>query len=195
MAAAPKRLRADAVRNRARVLQVAYETFAAEGLSVPIDEIARRAGLGAGTIYRHFPTKDALFQAIVADRVRRIVDSARTLLAAQDAGQALVTFLRAMVQEGAADQGLTDALAGIGFDIAQAAPEAEQSFMDALGDLLARAQQAGTVRRDIDVQDVKTLLVGCQAMQRYSRSEDQTRRAVQVMTDGLTLVEPAEPAR
>jgi AcrR family transcriptional regulator len=195
MAAAPKRLRADAVRNRARVLQVGYETFAAEGLSVPIDEIARRAGVGAGTIYRHFPTKEALFQAIVADRVRRIVDSARTLLAAQDAGQALVTFLRAMVQEGAADQGLTDALAGIGFDIAQAAPEAEQSFMDALGDLLARAQQAGTVRRDIDVQDVKTLLVGCQAMQRYSRSEDQTRRAVQVMTDGLTLVEPAEPAR
>jgi AcrR family transcriptional regulator len=189
--AAPKPLRADAARNRARVLQVAYETFAADGLSVPIDEIARRAGVGAGTIYRHFPTKDALFQAIVADRVARIVDTARTLLAAEDAGQALVTFLRAMVVEGATDQGLADALAGIGFDIAQAAPEAEQSFMDALGELLSRAQQAGTVRRDIDVQDVKTLLVGCQAMQRYSRTEDQTRRAVQVMTDGLTLVEPA----
>jgi AcrR family transcriptional regulator len=191
MAAAPKPLRADAARNRARVLQVAYETFAAEGLAVPIDEIARRAGVGAGTIYRHFPTKDALFQAIVADRVRRIVHTARALLAGPDPGQALVTFLRMMVQEGAVDQGLSDALAGIGFDIGQAAPEAEQSFMAALGDLLTQAQQAGTVRRDIDVQDVKTLLVGCQAMQRYSSSEDQTRRVVQIMTDGLT---PAAPA-
>jgi AcrR family transcriptional regulator len=191
MAAAPKPLRADAARNRARVLQVAYETFAAEGLTVPIDEIARRAGVGAGTIYRHFPTKDALFQAIVADRVRRIVHTARALLAGADPGQALVTFLRMMVQEGAVDQGLSDALAGIGFDIGQAAPEAEQSFMAALDDLLTHAQQAGTVRRDIDVQDVKTLLIGCQAMQRYSSSEDQTRRVVQVMADGLT---PAEPA-
>jgi AcrR family transcriptional regulator len=194
MADAPKPLRADAARNRARVLQVAYEMFAAEGLAVPIDEIARRAGVGAGTVYRHFPTKDALFQAIVADRVRRIVDGARALLAAEGAGQALFTFLRTMVQEGAVDQGLSDALAGIGFDIASAAPKAEQSFMDALGELLTRAQQAGTVRRDIDVHDVKTLLVGCQAMQRYSRSEDQTRRVVQVMTDGLAPAEPAQPA-
>jgi len=57
-------LRADAARNRARVLEVAYDTFAAEGLSVPIDEIARRAGVGAGTVYRHFPTKDDLFLAV-----------------------------------------------------------------------------------------------------------------------------------
>ena len=64
-------MRADAARNRARVLEVAYETFAAEGLSVPIDEIARRAGVGAGTVYRHFPTKEALFPAVIDDRVRR----------------------------------------------------------------------------------------------------------------------------
>ena len=64
-------LRADAARNRARVLEVAYDTFAAEGLSVPIDEIARRAGVGAGTVYRHFPTKEDLFRAVVDDRLRR----------------------------------------------------------------------------------------------------------------------------
>ena len=62
MAQPAKPLRADAARNRARVLEIAYETFAAEGLSVPIDEIARRAGVGAGTVYRHFPTKEDLFQ-------------------------------------------------------------------------------------------------------------------------------------
>jgi AcrR family transcriptional regulator len=182
----PRPLRADAARNRARLLQVAYETFAAEGLAVPIDEIARRAGVGAGTVYRHFPTKEALFQAIVADRVQRLVDTAATLLAAADPGQALLDFLTVMVEEGATDQGLVDALAGVGFDIAAAAPKAEQAFMDALAALLVRAQQAGAVRPDVDVQDVKTLLVGCQAMQRYSRDPDQTRRLVEIMTAGLT---------
>ncbi len=74
MAQPARPLRADAVRNRARVLEVAYETFAAEGLSVPIDEIARRAGVGAGTVYRHFPTKEALFQAVIEDRMQHLVD-------------------------------------------------------------------------------------------------------------------------
>jgi AcrR family transcriptional regulator len=186
MADQPRPLRADAARNRARLLQVAYDTFAAEGLAVPIDEIARRAGVGAGTVYRHFPTKESLYRAIVADRVQRIVDTAHDLLAADDPGQALHTFLTVMVEESATDQGMVDALAGIGFDIARAAPDAELSFMTALGELLARAQQAGTVRPDIDVHDVKTLLVGCQAMQRYSGDSQQTRRMVQIMTDGLT---------
>jgi AcrR family transcriptional regulator len=191
MADRPRPLRADAARNRARLLQVAYETFAAEGLSVPIDEIARRAGVGAGTVYRHFPTKESLFQAIVVDRVQRIVDTAHALLASDDPGRALQTFLTVMVEEGAADQGLVDALAGTGFDIAQAAPDAERSFMTALGELLARAQRAGTVRPDIDVQDVKTLLVGCQAMQRYSGDSGQTRRMVEIMTSGLAAPDTA----
>ncbi|HKV22663.1 MAG TPA: helix-turn-helix domain-containing protein, partial [Mycobacterium sp.] len=76
-------LRADAARNRARVLEVAYETFAAEGLSVPIDEIARRAGVGAGTVYRHFPTKDDLYRAVVEDRITTIIEGGRALI---DAG-------------------------------------------------------------------------------------------------------------
>src|SRR6188472_2287979 len=76
-------VRADAARNRARVLEIAYETFAAEGLSVPIDEVARRAGVGAGTVYRHFPTKEALFQAVFEDRVRHIVDDGRALVASE----------------------------------------------------------------------------------------------------------------
>src|SRR6266545_3604820 len=71
--------RADAVRNRQRVLEAAKEAFAAEGLAVPLDEIARRAGVGAGTVYRHFPTKEALFEAVILDRVRKLVDYAESL--------------------------------------------------------------------------------------------------------------------
>jgi AcrR family transcriptional regulator len=185
MAEKARPLRADAARNRARVLKVAYDTFAAEGLAVPIDEIARRAGVGAGTVYRHFPTKESLFQAIVADRVQQLVDSARALIEADDPGEAFFGFLFAMVEEGATDQGLVDALAGIGFDIAEAAPDAERTFMAVLGDLLTRAQQAGAVRADVDVKDVKALLVGCQAMQRYSADTQAIKRIVAVIRDGL----------
>ncbi|MBW8709583.1 MAG: TetR/AcrR family transcriptional regulator, partial [Mycobacterium sp.] len=112
------------------MLEVAYETFAAEGLAVPIDEIARRAGVGAGTVYRHFPTKEDLFRATIEDRITRIVDDGRALLASEDPGEALFTFLRAMVlQWGATDQGLVDALAGVGIDINDAVPNAEAAFL------------------------------------------------------------------
>ncbi|MGA5538140.1 TetR/AcrR family transcriptional regulator [Mycolicibacterium nivoides] len=177
-------MRADAARNRARVLEVAYETFAADGLSVPIDEIARRAGVGAGTIYRHFPTKDALFQAVIAERIRGVVDEGRALLAEADPADALFMFLRSMVlQWGAADRGLVDALAGSGIDVNTVVPEAEGEYLAVLGDLLAAAQKAGTVRRDVTVSDVKALLVGCQAMQAYN--DDVAERVTSVVFDGL----------
>src|ERR1700704_2940793 len=137
-----KPLRADAARNRARVLEVAYETFAAEGLSVPIDEIARRAGVGAGTVYRHFATKEDLFRAVIEDRIRNIVDDGHTLLASGDPGEALFTFLRSMVlQWGATDRGLADALAGFGIDIKTVAPDAEEAFLTLLAGLLLAAQK------------------------------------------------------
>jgi AcrR family transcriptional regulator len=180
-------LRADAARNRARVLEVAYDTFAAEGLSVPIDEIARRAGVGAGTVYRHFPTKDDLFRAVIEDRIRNIVDDGRALLASGDPGEALFTFLRSMVlQWGATDRGLADALAGVGIDIKGAVPEAEEAFLGLLGELLRAAQKAGTVRRDVDVPDVKAMVVGCQAMQAYQ--PDTAERLMEVVLDGLRAV-------
>ncbi|MCV7206622.1 TetR family transcriptional regulator [Mycolicibacterium peregrinum] len=177
-------MRADAARNRARVLEVAYETFAADGLAVPIDEIARRAGVGAGTVYRHFPTKEALFQAVIAERIRGVVEEGRTLLAEADPAEAMFTFLRSMVlQWGAADRGLVDALAGSGIDVNSVVPEAEDEYLAVVGDLLAAAQRAGTVRGDVTVADVKALLVGCQAMQTYNA--DVAERVTSVVFDGL----------
>src|ERR1700755_2866757 len=123
MAQPARPLRADGARNRARVLETAYETFAAEGLSVPIDEIARRAGVGAGTVYRHFPTKESLFGAVVQDRLQQMVASRRHLLASSEPGEALSTFIKAMVTEGAADMSLAQAMAGYGIDVNVVAPE------------------------------------------------------------------------
>lgn len=184
MAQPERRPRADAVRNRARVLRVAYDSFAAEGLSVPIDEIARRAGVGAGTVYRHFPTKEALFRAVIADRMQRLVDDGRALLDSAGPGEALFTFLRSMVlQWGATDRGLADALAGLGIDIATVAPDADDAFLAVLDELLRAAQEAGTARRDLGVREVKTIMVGCQAMEAYN--SELAERVTDVVVDGL----------
>jgi AcrR family transcriptional regulator len=177
--------RADAARNRARVLEVAYASFAAEGLSVPIDEIARRAGVGAGTVYRHFPTKDDLYKAVVEDRITNITESGRALLGTgQTGGEALFTFLRSMVlQWGATDQGLAEALAGVGIDIASAMPDVEASFVEMLGDLLRAGQKAGTVRSDLVVREVKALMTGASAVQ--ASYPDTAERVTEVFLDGL----------
>jgi AcrR family transcriptional regulator len=153
-------------------------------LSVPIDEIARRAGVGAGTVYRHFPTKEALFQAVIKNRMQRLVDDAYDLLKSEGPGEAIFTFLRSIVlQWGATDRGLVDALAGLGIDIGSAAPEAEDAFLAVLADLLRAAQQAGTARQDISVREVKAILVGCQAMEAYDSAL--AERATDVVVDGL----------
>ncbi|WP_028938166.1 TetR/AcrR family transcriptional regulator [Pseudonocardia spinosispora] len=177
-------LRADAARNRARVLEVAYETFAEEGLAVPIDEIARRAGVGAGTLYRHFPTKEALYGAVVVDRIRRFTERANELADGDEPGAALREFFAELV-EAASNQGLVEAMSGSGFDVAISAPDEEKAFLDALQRLLTAAQRSGEIRADIDVRHVKALMVGCQAMQRYATDPDVPRQLLAVVWSGL----------
>jgi AcrR family transcriptional regulator len=178
-------VRADARRNRARVLEVAIEAFATEGLSVPVHEIARRAGVGTGTVSRHFPTKESLFEAIVFSFAERLVEQARQLAATEDPGAAFFGFFSAMVGEGAANRGLADALAGAGFDVEAAASRAEHDVMGALRDLLARAQRAGAVRGDVDVADVKALMVGCLARERPGGDARARDRMLAVVHEGL----------
>lgn len=184
MAQPARALRADAARNRARVLEVAYGVFAADGVTAPIDEIARRAGVGAGTVYRHFPTKEELFRAVIEDRIQRIVDDGYALLESVGPGEAVLTFLRSIVLEwGATNRGLADALAGFGIDIMAAAPDCEEAFLAVLSALLSAAQEAGTVRRDVGVREVKALLVGCQAMEAYNA--EVAEQVTDVVVDGL----------
>jgi AcrR family transcriptional regulator len=177
--------RADARRNRSRVLKVAIEVFGAEGLSVPVHEIARRAGVGTGTVSRHFPTKEALFEAIVRSVAERLVDQARRLAAAEDPGTALFEFLSTLVEEGAANRGLSDAFAGVGFDVAAAASGAGHDVMRALGELLVRAQQAGAVRDDVETADLKALVVGCLARERGHPDAGARARMVAIVCQGL----------
>jgi AcrR family transcriptional regulator len=178
-------LRADARRNRERVLEVAFAAFAEEGLSVPVQEIARRAGVGTGTVSRHFPTKEALFQAILLRRAGRLMEQGRALVGSDQAGAAFFRFFSMVVAEGAVNRGMAEALAGSGFDLEAAMEGTGDDIMGALRDLLERAQQMGEVRSDIDGADVKALLTGCMARERSSSDPAARERMIEIVCDGL----------
>jgi AcrR family transcriptional regulator len=180
-------LRADAERNREHVLKVAQEVFAAEGLAVPIDEIARRAGLGVGTLYRHFPTKEALFLAIVVERMEHLVADARAKASAPDAGEAFFGFVSRMVSEGSSKRDFMDALSGSGADLGRTLAGIKASYRTALAVLLQRAQDAGAVRRDVSVLEIHALVTGTFAsLDRLGKDAAQARkRLLAIVCDGL----------
>jgi len=182
-----KNLRADARRNRGRILEAAEEVFGAEGLSVPIDDIAERAGVGVGTIYRHFPTKEALFEAIVLNHIERLAEEARSLATAEDPARALFEFMARVVEEAVAKRDLADALAGAGIDLKETVSPMKQQLESAVGELLVRAQLAGTVRDDITIADLLGLVSGaCMTIERHTDPRS-PGRMLQVVCDGLRL--------
>jgi len=183
---AKRPLRADAERNRQRVLEVAQAVFAAEGLAVPIDEIARRAGLCVGTLYRHFPTKEALFEAIVIGRMQALVDEARACLGAKEPGEAFFGLLGRMIQEGALKRDFIDALAGTGFDVARALGGIKKELHATLEQLLKRAQRAKAVRRDVDIRELMALVMGAfTALERLGVDARGRERLLAIVIDGL----------
>jgi AcrR family transcriptional regulator len=153
-------LRADARRNRERVLEVAREAFAAEGMSVPLDEIARRAGVGPGTLYRHFPTKEALLGAVMHDRMRRLADEAAGLCGSADPGAAFFAFIDRIAIEAGPKRDLFEALASAGSGAGQEVASAVDDVRDGLACLLDRAQRAGAVRAGIGSAELTALLSG-----------------------------------
>ena len=181
-AVVPKQPRADAVRNRARILQVAHDVFAAEGPEAPVEEIARRAGVGMGTVYRHFPTKEALLLAIVTEGIDRLILWTRELVE-NDPENALYRFLEGIIEQGAVDQSLAGALANSGIDIDAELPDRHRAFRDALDDLVSQGQRAGAVRGDMDGSDLKALIVGLQAMRQYGGA--QLDAPLRIVRDGL----------
>jgi AcrR family transcriptional regulator len=153
-------MRADARRNRARVLEAAEAVFAARGTSASTEEIASQAGVGIGTLFRHFPTKEALLQAILMGRVARLGEEARSLTDSADPGAALLGLFTRMVEEAATKRTYVDALADPGLGSWLAQSEVGQDAMRALGALLACAQRAGAVRDDIGVTELVALVAG-----------------------------------
>ena len=158
--------RADAQRNRVRILEAAEVLFAAEGIEVPVGAIAEKAGLGVGTLYRHFPTKEKLCEAILLERLSRLTLEAGALAEAEDPAGAFFGFLGHIVEEGAAKRDLLVAVMGAGLEFDEAAEPVKRAMSDAVGVLLERAQTAGAVRCDVTATTVVSLVgATCQATQ------------------------------
>lgn len=175
-------LRVDARRNRERVLKVAAEAFAKEGLSVSLDEIARRAEVGAGTIHRHFPTKEELIGAVISSRLEALAAEGWALADGAEPGRAFHAFFTRLVVEGAASHALAAGLAGTAVDIDAVVSAPVRSLLAALGSLLACAQQIGEVRKDLCASDLPALLAGAHAIERHPAGG---RRGVAILCDGL----------
>ncbi len=183
----PKRLRADAERNRQRLIDSATELFRERGLEVGVGEIADRAGVGRGTLFRNFPSKDALVIAVVVERIKESVERGRRLLTEEDPAAAAFALVDEAIQRQSADRALFEALAGDWI----AHPEiraAHDDMLAVLEQILARAQAVGAIRPDVSAVDVMLAIKGVCEVQRLfpGLPEGIGRRQLELVKAGLT---------
>jgi AcrR family transcriptional regulator len=175
-------LRADARRNRERILAAARGECAEHGANVQIDDVARNAGVGVGTVYRHFPTKDALIEALVAEKFRLTTENIRAALEIEDPWEAFCAALRRNAEVMSADAGLRDALIRLG-PAARSTDEERAELNAVAGRLVSRAQAAGALRDDVTTEDIGALMAGlCTSM---AHPELDWRRHLELLLDGL----------
>jgi AcrR family transcriptional regulator len=190
----PRRLRADAERNRQRLIEAATELFRERGLEVGVGEIAERAGVGRGTLFRNFPSKDALVVAVVVERLRESIERGRTLLTGEDPAAGAFALIDEALERQDRDRALFEALAGdwIAYPEIRAA---HAEMLGVLGEILARAQAAGAIRPDVSGVDVMLAVKGVCEVQRLfpGLPRDIGRRQLELLKAGLTPHESAVP--
>jgi AcrR family transcriptional regulator len=179
-------LRADARRNRIRVLEAAEAVFAAKGTSASTGEIARAAGVGIGTVFRHFPTKEALLEAIIIARMQRLALEADSLGNAEDPGAIFFSFFQRMIDHATSKKIFTDALAMTGVDVKSLIAPYAAEVRRSVGTLLTRAQSVGAVRSDIAIEEVIALMMGAARAAEFAGSDAGLRaRSLAIVFDGL----------
>jgi len=178
--------RADAIRNRERVLEAAKAVFSQGGPEASLEAVARRAGVGIGTLYRHFPTREALYEAVYRREVEQLVELAKHLVETEIAPvEALRRWLRAGVEFMATKKGMAAALAMAAHGSSELVAYSLDRLTWALGELLQHAVAAGELRADIDPEDILRTLVGmCYAHDRPGW-QAKVLRLVDVFIDGL----------
>jgi AcrR family transcriptional regulator len=176
--------RADAQRNRALVLAAAHEVFASDGIEVSVEAIARRAGVGVGTIYRHFPNKQALFEAIVRADLEVFAEEARALVASDESGEALWGFLAHIVNHSETSAAIKDSLGGV-YALGRYAGDAVREIEAAVAQLLARAQAAGEARSDTNASELLALLTAAYDATARPGTTVSRQHLVRVICDGM----------
>ena len=179
-------MRADAARNHEKILRAAEEIFALDGVMVPIDIVAEHAGVGIGTLYRHFPTKEALYEEIVVTRLRSLIETAEECAKNPNAQEGLCSFLHAFATQASEKKDLFDALGQAGIDI-------KARFSDMVDDLLAnldvmrqRCVDEGAVRDDVETKDILNLVMGsCHAAGQGGVDRASLQRLVDIVLAGI----------
>lgn len=185
-----KPLRADAARNRAKLLEAATQVFGERGLEAPLEHIAKQAGVSIGTLYKHFPTREAFVDAIFPERLSVLAEIGATALTSADPWQGFTTFVEGLVALQAEDLGLNDAIARR----LPTASEAERYCgrgMDFAADIIKRAKASGQLRADFEPADLVTLTWAMSQVIRESAESEphRWRKFLGFLLDGLK--EPA----
>lgn len=178
-------VRADAHRNRQRLLEVARRSFASGGDRVTLEGIARQAGVGIGTLYRHFPTREALVEAVHRAEVSRLCDSAGDLLATQEPEAALRIWMDRFADYIAAKREMADALRAVIASGAITSSHTRGQMSAAVQLMLDAGAVAGTLRDDVRAEDVVASLVGTLLACGQPEQRDQVRRMLDLLMDGV----------
>jgi AcrR family transcriptional regulator len=181
----PRKPRADAARNRERVLEAAKAVFSAGGPEASLEAVARTAGVGIGTLYRHFPTREALFEAVYRREVQQLADLAEHLKEEAEPVEALRQWMRSNVRFVATKKGMSAALALAAYKPSDLFSYSFDQLTRAVGGLLDRAIAAGEIREDISPEDLIRALVGMCYMHDQPGWQKSVLRLVDVFIDGL----------
>lgn len=190
-AATVRKPRADAIRNRERVLEAAKAVFSAGGPEASLEAVARKAGVGIGTLYRHFPTREALFEAVYRREVQQLTELAEQLKSEADPVEALRRWLRSNVEFVATKKGMSAALALAVQSSSELTAFSFERLTKAVGALLDRAVAAGEIRSDISPEDILRALVGMCYLHDQPGWQNSVVRLLDVFVDGLRVKDKA----
>lgn len=181
----PRGPRADALRNRDRLVQAARTAFAASDGALPLEGIAREAGVGIGTLYRHFPTREALVEAVYAAELDDVTDSAPALLDEFAPDAALRAWMERYTAFVAMKRGMADTLRAGWASGRITTPATRERITAALATLLAAGAEAGSLRTDVEAQDVAVMLLGISLAGTPDNTCEQTGRLIDLVMDAL----------
>jgi len=191
-----RRPRADARRKHEAILAAATEVFRSRGADIALDEVARHAGVGIGTLYRHFPSREALLAGAYVREVNLLCDGVETLLAEQPADQALITWMQRFIGYVAEKPGMALALKSIVHTADSAAVRAShQRIYTALHQLVHAAETSGAIRPGACSDDLAGALSGLSLITNQVGSRDRANRLVTLLVDGLRYGAPVTPGR
>jgi AcrR family transcriptional regulator len=178
-------MRADAVRNRDRLLDAAVRAFAHAGPDATLDAIAKEAGVGIGTLYRHFPTREALVEAAYRNELARLCDAAPELLAAEAPDQALRTWMDRFVDYMTTKRGMADALRAVIASGGNPYAHSRDRLIEAITGLITAGRDAGAIRPDVDPADALAALSGISLAAGEPAQREQASRLLDLLIDGL----------